>query len=60
MSVEELQSVVSRLSADELYRFSEWFEEFLAVRLDRRIEQDVHSGRLEAAVTRSNERFAAD
>ena len=59
MSVEELESVVSRLSADELSRFSEWFEEFLADQWDRQIEQDVHSGRLEAAVTRSNQRFDA-
>ena len=59
MSVEELESVVSRLSADELSRFSEWFEEFLALQWDRQIEQDVHSGRLDAAIKRSNERFDA-
>ena len=59
MSVEELESVVSRLSADELSRFSEWFEEFLADQWDRKIERDVLSGRLDASVTRSNEHFEA-
>ena len=36
MSVEELQSAVSRLPAEELDRFSRWFEEFLAEPWDRR------------------------
>ena len=30
MSVEELESLVSDLSADELAQFSQWFEEFMA------------------------------
>jgi len=59
MSVEELESVVSRLSTDELSRFSEWFEEFLADQWDRKIEQDVLAGRLDASVTRSNVHFDA-
>ena len=59
MSVEELESVVSRLSADQLSRFSEWFEEFLADQWDRKIEQDVLAGRLDASVTRSNAHFDA-
>jgi len=59
MSVEELESVVSRLSAEELTRFSQWFEEFLAEQWDRQIEEDVKAGRLEAAVTRSNKCFDA-
>ena len=59
MSVEELESVVSRLSADELARFSEWFEEFLANQWDRKIEQDVLVGRLESSAKRSAEHFEA-
>lgn len=59
MSVEELESIVSRLSADELARFSEWFEEFLADQWDRRIEQDVLAGRLESAVSRATDCFDA-
>jgi hypothetical protein len=59
MSVEELESVVSRLSSDELARFSEWFEEFLADQWDRKIEQDVLAGRLDFSVSRSNDHFDA-
>ena len=59
MSVEELEAVVSRLSADELSRFSEWFEEFLADQWDRKIEQDVLAGRLDSSVIRSNVHFDA-
>ena len=59
MSVEELESVVSRLSADELARFSEWFEGFLADQWDRKIEQDVLAGRLDSIAKRSVEHFEA-
>ena len=59
MSVEELESVVSRLSPDELARFSEWFEEFIADQWDNKIEQDVLAGRLDLAVKRSDEHFDA-
>ena len=59
MSVEELESVVSRLSADELSRFSEWFEEFIADQWDNKIEQDVLAGRLDSAVKRSDDNFDA-
>jgi hypothetical protein len=59
VSVEELEAVVSRLSPDELSRFSEWFEEFLADQWDRKIEQDVLAGRLDSAVKRSDEHFEA-
>jgi hypothetical protein len=59
MSVEELELVVSRLSSDELARFSGWFEEFLADQWDRKIEHDVLAGRLDSSVTRSNDHFDA-
>ena len=41
MSVEELQSAISQLPAEELNRFSQWFEEFLADQWDRHIEADI-------------------
>ncbi len=41
MSAEELQSAVAGLPAEELDRFSQWFEEFLAEQWDRRIEADI-------------------
>ena len=59
MSVEEIESVVSGLSAAELARFSEWFEEFMADQWDRQIEQDMRSGRIEAALKRADEHYEA-
>ena len=59
MSVEELQSAVAQLPAEELDRFSQWFEEFLAEQWDRRIEADVLAGRMDAAGRRADEDFEA-
>lgn len=58
MSIEELAVVVSRLSPEQLARFSEWFDEFLAEQWDRQIEADV-SGRLDAASKRADDDFEA-
>jgi len=38
MSIEELELVVSRLAAEDLALFSEWFDEFRAEQWDRQIE----------------------
>ena len=46
-AVQELQSAVSQLSADELSRFREWFDEFDAEVWDRQFEKDVESGKLD-------------
>ena len=59
MSVEELEVVVSHLSPEELTRFSEWFEEFLAEQWDRQIEADSSAGRLDAAGQRADDDFEA-
>ena len=59
MSVEEIEAVVSGLSATELSRFSEWFEEFMADQWDRQIEQDVLAGRLDAALQRADGHYEA-
>jgi hypothetical protein len=59
MSVEELQSAVVQLPAEELDRFSRWFEEFLADQWDRRIEEDIRAGRLEKAGRRADDEFDA-
>ncbi len=55
MSVEDLESQVSSLSPAELSRFSQWFEEFMADQWDRQIEQDMLSGRLDAALKRTDD-----
>jgi hypothetical protein len=59
MSVEELQAAVAQLPAEELDRFSQWFEEFLADQWDRQIEADILAGRLDAAGRRADEEFEA-
>ncbi len=59
MSVQELESIVTKLPADELARFSEWFEEFMADQWDRQIEQDMLAGRLDAAIKRADENYEA-
>ncbi len=59
MSIEELQTAVAQLPAEELDRFSQWFEEFLAEQWDRQIEADILAGRLDAAGRRADEDFEA-
>lgn len=60
MNVEELESVVSRLSVEELARFAAWFEEYRADEWDRQIEADILAGRLDAAGRQADEDFEAD
>ena len=43
-TIQELQSIFSQLSADELARFREWFDKFDAEVWDRQFEEDVKSG----------------
>ncbi len=59
MSTDELQDVVSHLPAEELARFSRWFEEFLADQWDQQIEADILAGRLDEAGRRADEDFEA-
>ena len=59
MNIEELESVVSGLSSEELSRFSQWFEEFLADQWDRQIEQDMRSGGLDAVLKRADDHYEA-
>ncbi len=46
-AVQELRLAVSQLSADELARFREWFDEFDAKAWDKQFEEDVKSGKLD-------------
>ena len=59
MSIEEPQSAVAQLPAEELGRFSRWFEEFLAEQWDRQIEADILARRLDAAGRRADEEIEA-
>lgn len=59
MSLQELESAVTRLSTAELTSFSQWFQEFLADNWDRQIEADIQAGRLDAAGNKADEDFEA-
>ena len=52
-SVEELQSSVSQLSAEELARFRAWFDEFDAGVWDGQFDEDVESGKLDRLANRA-------
>lgn len=59
MSLQELEAAVTQLPADELGVFAQWFEEYLADAWDRRIEADIHAGRLDEAGRRADAEFEA-
>ncbi len=47
-TIQEIQTAVSQLSAEELSVFRTWFAEFDAKVWDQEFEQDVAAGRLDA------------
>src|SRR3990172_961036 len=59
MSLDELETAVTNLRADELTAFARWFEEYLADAWDRRIEADIRTGRLDDAGRRADADFEA-
>lgn len=59
MSIQDLETAVTRLSTEELALFSQWFEEYVADAWDRQIEADVLAGRFDAAGKRAKADFEA-
>ena len=59
MTVDELETAVTRLSKEELATFSQWFEEYIASEWDRRIEADIRAGRFDAAGERARADYDA-
>ena len=59
MSVQELETAVTQLPKEELARFSQWFEEYLADEWDRQIEADALAGRLDHLVAQADADFEA-
>ena len=57
MSVEELQSAITHLSAEELTRFTRWLDEYRADLWDEQIEADILAGRLDEIGRRADEDF---
>jgi hypothetical protein len=59
MSIQELESEVTRLSKSDLTAFSERFEEFIANSCDKQIESDVANGKLDRVARQADEQFEA-
>ena len=59
MSLQELETAITQLPAEELTAFAQWFEEYLADAWDRRIEADIRAGRLDEAGRRADADFDA-
>jgi hypothetical protein len=59
MNTQELISTVSKLSPDQLFQFAEWFEEFMADQWDKKIENDIVSGRLDTLGEYADSEFIA-
>ena len=55
MSVQELEQAISQLPAEDLSRFAEWFEEFMADEWDKQIERDVASGKFDKIIRKVDE-----
>ena len=47
MSVQDLETAVTGLSKEELAKFSQWVEEYLADEWDKQIERDAQAGKLD-------------
>ena len=58
-AIEELKAAVINLPADKIFQFSQWFEEFMAERWDKKIEADILAGRLDKIAQQVDEDFDA-
>jgi hypothetical protein len=59
MSIQELESEVTRLSQPDLAAFSQWFEDFVADAWDEQIETDIANGKLDHLARQADEHFDA-
>jgi hypothetical protein len=59
MSIQELESEVTRLSKPDLAAFSQWLEEFVANSWDKQIETDIANGMLDQLARQADENFEA-
>jgi len=57
MSIQELESEVSRLSQPDLAAFSQWFEDFVADAWDEQMETDIANGKLDHLARQADEHF---
>jgi hypothetical protein len=59
VTLQELETAVTQLPAEDLTAFARWFEGYLADAWDRRIEADIQAGRLDEAGRRADADFDA-
>lgn len=59
MSLQELETAVSRLPQEEFARFQAWFEEFAADAWDAQIEADARAGKLDHLIVQADADFEA-
>lgn len=57
--IQTLKTAVAELPSHELQQFSEWFDEFISQQWDRKIEQDILAGRLDALGEQATVEFIA-
>jgi hypothetical protein len=57
MDIKEIESAIVQLPPSEVAKLAEWFEEFQAQLWDRRLEQDVQTGRLDALLKHAEQDF---
>ncbi len=59
MSIQEIETAITRLPAPEVAQLASWFEEFQADLWDRQIEEDALAGRLDALGREADREFEA-
>ena len=59
MSVQELETAISRLPPDQLAALGEWFDDYRADVWDRQIEADAAAGRFDSLVRETRIDIAA-
>jgi hypothetical protein len=59
MSIQELESEVTRLSKPDLAAFYQWFEEYVADSWDKQIEADIGAGKLDHLAQQADAQFEA-
>lgn len=59
MSVEELESEVTRLTKPDLAAFIQWFEGFVSDSWDKQIEADIANGKLDGLAQQADAQFKA-
>jgi hypothetical protein len=59
MSVEELESAITKLPREEFSRLAAWFADYQAASWEREIEADLRAGRLDHVIQRARDDIAS-